>query len=83
MRRTSNTRGHHNPAYEDPMSTRVYEEIEELQFRILIPIISYHKHCMHLIKDGGELIVKLYNKLSYARVLIGSHLRSIEGQTYR
>ena len=38
---------------------------------------------MHLIKDGGELIVKLYNQLSYARVLIGSHLRSIEGQTYR
>ena len=37
---------------------------------------------MYLIKDGGELIVKLYNQLSYARVLIGSHLRSIEGQTY-
>lgn len=31
-RTTSETRGHNNPAYEDPMGTRVYEEIEELQF---------------------------------------------------
>ena len=31
----------------------------------------------------AKLITRLYNKLSYARILIGSHLWSIRGQTHR
>ena len=41
-----------------------------------------------MLEPGGytclvTIYSTLYNKLSYARILIGSHLRSIGGQTYR
>ena len=34
-------------------------------------------------KETVVIKIPLYNKLSYARILIGSHLWSIGGQTYR
>ncbi|XP_066030107.1 low-density lipoprotein receptor-related protein 6 isoform X3 [Pocillopora verrucosa] len=58
-RKTSETRGHNNPAYEDPMSTRVYEEIEELQFP------SPHSH-YQLLNTEPHTYAELRNSHSEA-----------------
>ncbi|CAH3164729.1 unnamed protein product [Pocillopora meandrina] len=58
-RTTSETRGHNNPTYEDPMNNRVYEEIEELQFP------SPHSH-YQLLNTEPHTYAELRNSHSQA-----------------